>query len=140
MERGCLWNSFVMIGHVNAFLDLVRHALPDLVESFESIRQSFFTTAEQAAVRDLYSAIPAASFSEDALSVRPGHLAVLPATGLGWSDLGNPSRVLSVIENTGVQTEWKFRSSYREIWRPATAAAASEVSTESSYENERTTI
>jgi mannose-1-phosphate guanylyltransferase len=46
MERGCLWNSFVMISHVNAFLNLVRHTLPDLVDSFESIRQSFFTTAE----------------------------------------------------------------------------------------------
>ena len=55
MERGCLWNSFVMIGHVNAFLNLVRHTLPDLVDSFESIRQSFFTTAEPAAVRHLYS-------------------------------------------------------------------------------------
>ena len=43
MERGCLWNSFVMIGHVNAFMNLIRHALPELVESFESIRQALFT-------------------------------------------------------------------------------------------------
>jgi len=30
MERGCLWNSFVMIGHVNAFMSLIRHTLPEL--------------------------------------------------------------------------------------------------------------
>lgn len=125
MERGCLWNSFVMFGHVNAFLNLIRHALPDLVESFESIRPSFFTTAEQAALRNLYSAIPAASFSEDALSVQPDHLAVLRATGLGWSDLGDPNRVLSVIETKGVQMEWKFRPSHREKWHPAAAAGVS---------------
>jgi len=119
MDRGCLWNSFVMVGHVYAFLSLVRHALPDLVESFESIRQSFFTTAEQAAVRDLYSAIPAVSFSQEVLPVQPGNLAVLRATGLGWSDLGNPNRVLSVIENRGVQTEWRFKSSYGEQRQPA---------------------
>jgi len=125
MERGCLWNSFVMVGYVNAFLNLARHTIPDLVNSFESIRPSLFTTAEQAAVRDLYSEIPAASFSEDALSVHPDHLAVLRATGLGWSDLGDPNRVLSVIESKGVQTEQRFKSRYREKWRPATPAGVS---------------
>jgi mannose-1-phosphate guanylyltransferase len=112
MERGCLWNSFVMVGRVDAFLNLGRQALPDLVKAFESIRQSFFTTAEPGAVRNLYSAISAASFSEDALSVRPDHLAVLRSAGLGWSDLGDPNRVLSVIERKGVQTERKFKSSF----------------------------
>ena len=113
-----------MIGHINAFLDLVRQALPDLVESFESIRPSFFTAAEQAAVRNLYSTIPLASFSEDALSVRPDHLAVLRATDLGWSDRGNPNLVLSVIENKGVQTEWRFKSSFQEKWQLARVAVS----------------
>ena len=40
MERGCLWNSFVMVGHVHAFLNLIRQALPGLIEAFESIRTS----------------------------------------------------------------------------------------------------
>src|ERR1019366_9444794 len=31
MERGCLWNSLVMVGHVHAFLDLIRGALSSLV-------------------------------------------------------------------------------------------------------------
>ena len=47
MERGCLWNSFVMVGHVQAFLDLMRNTLPPLVEAFESIRSSFFTAYER---------------------------------------------------------------------------------------------
>jgi mannose-1-phosphate guanylyltransferase len=122
MERGCLWNSFVMIGHVNAFMNLVRHTLPELIKSFDSIRQALFTTAEPSAVRDLYSTIRAASFSEDVLSVQSDHLAVLRGTGLGWSDLGEPSRVLSILDRKNVRKEWGAHPDYEEK-RPAAAEA-----------------
>jgi mannose-1-phosphate guanylyltransferase len=110
MERGCLWNSFVMVGHVQAFLNLIRSALPSLVESFESIRSLFFTASEQEAVYDIYSGIRAANFSQDVLSVQPNGLAVLRASGLGWSDLGEPGRVRSVLERRGIQMESRFRA------------------------------
>ena len=108
MERGCLWNSFVMVGCVHAFLNLVRHALPGLLGAFEAIRRSLFTAYERAAVSDLYSGIRSTSFSQHVLSGQPNSLAVLRATGLGWSDLGEPGRVLSVLERKGVQTEWGY--------------------------------
>jgi mannose-1-phosphate guanylyltransferase len=110
MERGCLWNSFVMVGHIEAFLELTRRALPDLVRSFESIRTALFTTSERMALRELYSSISATSFSHDVLSVQADDLAVLRATGLGWSDLGEPSRVRSVLERQRVQKEHRFSS------------------------------
>lgn len=110
MELGCLGNSFVMVGHIEAFLDLTRRALPDLVQSFESIRTSLFTTSERMALRELYSGIPTTSFSHDVLSVQPDDLAVLRATGLGWSELGEPSRVRSVLERQTVQKEHRFSS------------------------------
>jgi hypothetical protein len=94
-----------MIGHVSAFLNLLRHTLPGLLDEFESIRSSFSTASEGTALSRLYSGICATSFSEDVLSVRHGDLAVLCATGLGWSDLGEPGRVLSVLERGGVGTD-----------------------------------
>ena len=106
MARGCLWNSFVMVGHVHAFLNLLRLALPSLIEAFESIRPSLFTAYEETALNEIYSSIGATSFSRDVLSVQPNNLAVLRATGLGWSDLGEPSRLLSILQRRGVQTEW----------------------------------
>jgi mannose-1-phosphate guanylyltransferase len=107
MAQGCLWNSFVMVGRVNAFLNPVRHTLP-FACAFESIRSSFSTASEEEELRELYSGIPATSFSQDVMSLRPRDLAVLCATGLGWSDLGEPGRVLSVLEGKGVKTEWGF--------------------------------
>ena len=109
MERGCLWNSFVMVGHLRAFLNLIRQALPRLIEAFESIRTWLFTAYEKTALSELYSGIGATSFSHEVLSVRPNDLAVLCATGLGWSDLGEPGRVRSVLERKGVQTKWGFK-------------------------------
>jgi mannose-1-phosphate guanylyltransferase len=114
MDRGCLWNSFIMVGHVHTFLNLIRHALPSLFQSFESIRSSFFTEHERTALCDLYSGIRSTSFSEDVLSVLPNRLAVLCATGLGWSDLGEPSRVRSVLERKGARTQWVLGAAYGE--------------------------
>jgi mannose-1-phosphate guanylyltransferase len=106
MERGCLWNSFVMVGHVRAFLNLIRQALPHLIEAFESIRTQLFTAYERTALNELYSSITATNFSQEVLSARPNDLAVLRATGLGWSDLGEPGRVRSVLERKSVQEKW----------------------------------
>jgi mannose-1-phosphate guanylyltransferase len=110
MAQGCLWNSFVMVGRVNAFLNPVRHTLPLLLAAFESILSSFSTASEEKELRALYSSIPTTSFSQDVMSLRPRDLAVLSASGLGWSDLGEPGRVLSVLEGKGVKTEWGFRA------------------------------
>jgi mannose-1-phosphate guanylyltransferase len=103
MAQGCLWNTFIMVGSVSAFLNLIRRTLSDLLESFESIRSSLLTVFERTAARDLYFGLRATSFSQDVLAARPTDLAVLRASGLGWSDLGEPSRVLSVRERQGVQ-------------------------------------
>ena len=110
IERGCLWNSFVMVGCIHAFLDLIRRTLPGLVELFESIRSSLFTADERTSLRELYSGIGATSFSQDVLSAQPNALAVLRATGLGWSDLGEPSRVRSVQDRKSVRTTRVFRT------------------------------
>ena len=106
MERGCLWNSFVMVGRVDAFLGLIRRALPSLFACFESIRRSLFSAKEWAAMLEVYSGIRTSNFSDDVLAVNPNDLAVLPCRNLGWSDLGETGRVLSVLEQNGISAEW----------------------------------
>src|SRR5688572_24292070 len=106
MKNGCLWNSFVMVGKIDTFLGLIRRALPRLIGEFESIRPELFTAREDAAVRHLYSGIPSSSFSEEVLSTHPCDLAVICSSNLGWSDLGDTNRVLSVLESESVKPEW----------------------------------
>jgi mannose-1-phosphate guanylyltransferase len=100
MAKGCLWNSFVMVGHVQTFLDLVRHALPSMSEAFEGTRRSLFTPGEGTAFSELYRGIRETSFAQHVLSLQSHRLAVVRAIGLGWSDLGEPGRVRSVLERT----------------------------------------
>lgn len=106
LERGCLWNSFIMIGKVGTFLSLIRRALPELARSFASIRSTYETARERAAVRDLYSKTAPIHFSERVLSAFPEDLAVLGSANFGWSDLGETSRVLAVLDRHEARPEW----------------------------------
>jgi mannose-1-phosphate guanylyltransferase len=108
MKRGCLWNSFVMVGRVGSFLEVVRRALPGLFEAFHSIRLKLGTATERTVLSDLYARIDASSFSHEVLSTRCRDWAVLPGRNLGWSDLGEADRVLSLLGRKGVQAEWAF--------------------------------
>src|SRR5689334_14212759 len=43
MERGCLWNTFVMVGSVEAMLKLTRAAMPELFAAFNAVTPAFET-------------------------------------------------------------------------------------------------
>ena len=102
MRRGCFWNSFIMVGRVDSFLNLVGRTVPHLYKSFRAIAPAFFTEREEAAVLNLYMSIPSGSFSTDVLSVDPGNLAVLCSKTLEWADVGEVGRALSLIR--GMET------------------------------------
>jgi mannose-1-phosphate guanylyltransferase len=91
MAAGCLWNSFVMVGRVSAFLKLMRLALPRLLAAFE--------TPPRIDIAEVYGRIDPANFSHDVLSISPSRLAVLPVEHAGWTDLGEPERVINALRD-----------------------------------------
>ena len=116
MHSGCLWNSFVMVGRVDRFLELTQRAIPRLHNSFESIRKSFQTAIEGLVLSALYDVIPSSSFSDEVLSVSPNGLAVMRGSGLGWSDLGEPGRVLSTLARIGPKPTMALRTIQIRRW------------------------
>jgi hypothetical protein len=38
--------------------------------------------------------------------MRPANLAVLPVSGVGWSDLGNSRRVMATLARARIHAEW----------------------------------
>jgi mannose-1-phosphate guanylyltransferase len=92
---GCLWNSFIMVGRVQTFLDLTHRALPELCRAFAPIGAN--DSADPAILDSVYAPLPSVSFSVQVLSAYPTALGVLRADGLGWSDLGEPVRVLALL-------------------------------------------
>jgi mannose-1-phosphate guanylyltransferase len=105
MEHGCLWNSFVMVGRVDALLKMTRAALPEMYAAFATIMPTFETATEHKAVAKLYSQIEDTNFSHKVLAVRPEDLMVMRVGDVGWSDLGEPNRVLSTLARMGVQSQ-----------------------------------
>lgn len=104
--RGGLWNSFVIVAHVARLRDLMRRALPALDEAFRPVQAAVGTAREAAAADGVYAELPALDFSDHVLAPNPADLAVLPVTGVRWTDLGQPRRVFAVLRALGLRPPW----------------------------------
>ncbi len=104
-KRGCLWNTFVMVGTVAAFLQIIRANVGELLELLGSARM--WTGEETHIEHSLYGRVPPVSFSVDVLSAtETSRLAVLRLKQAGWSDLGDPGRALLAIRDGGHNPMW----------------------------------
>jgi mannose-1-phosphate guanylyltransferase len=106
LERGCVWNTFVMIGRAQAFLDLIRAGAPDIYQAFESLLAlpESVSTAER--LNAIYQCVATADFSKLVLSGAPDRLGVSCQGDVGWSDLGDPRRLMTALDETGIKREW----------------------------------
>jgi mannose-1-phosphate guanylyltransferase len=112
MERGCLWNSFVMVGAVSAFLKMIRHATSGLYTKFTAVRSKLSTASETNAMEIVYADLRDSNFSREVLQTRPADLLVCPVRGSKWSDLGNPRRVFSTLAGLGAAPSKKHEPAH----------------------------
>lgn len=105
LRRGCLWNTFIMIGRASAFRDVLDAAVPGVVRAFASAFAD--GEIEERRARDLYSSLAAVDFSRQVLSMRTDRLQVLKLANAGWSDLGKPERVMAVLARAGIRPRWE---------------------------------
>jgi mannose-1-phosphate guanylyltransferase len=101
--RGCLWNSFVMVASARALIDIIASATPALYNAFASAMRLFGTDDEPTMMQKLYVLLGEINFSDRVLALVPAPLAVLKVTGIKWSDLGEPNRVLASIQLAGLR-------------------------------------
>jgi mannose-1-phosphate guanylyltransferase len=98
-RRGCLWNTFITMGRVGAFMELLHATVPQLTRSLEA---SF----RNGQIDQLYSRIAPVDFSRAVLTRMPGRLVVLRDAASGWTDFGSPRRVMDVLLSQGVCPPW----------------------------------
>lgn len=126
MNQGALWNTFVMVGHVSTFLEMIAAALPELMEMFPA--GSLWTGSELHIPEFIYQRLNATDFSRCVLSraAQNSRLIVLLLRHAGWSDLGHPDRVLAVLEARGLTPWWreKWEASCRQPKTMATLAGS----------------
>jgi mannose-1-phosphate guanylyltransferase len=104
--RGCLWNSFVMVASAQALLELMASATPALYHTFTCLAPLLGTDQETEMMGKVYGRLKETNFSDRVLALVPERLAVLKVTGIKWSDLGEPNRVLASIQLAGVRPRW----------------------------------
>jgi mannose-1-phosphate guanylyltransferase len=93
LERGCLWNTFMMIAPARAFLAMLRSMVPELVAALMRSRR----------LDHLYHAIKPSDFSRQVLCACKDRLCVLEAPQVDWSDLGNPRRMAAAMSRMGLE-------------------------------------
>ncbi len=109
LTRGCLWNSFVMVGRIAAFIDLFATGSRDLLQAFEPIRRARGSAREAAVAERIYAMLPELNFSERVLVPAADRLGVVRIKGVEWSDWGNPERVFATLRRTGWHPRWLDR-------------------------------
>jgi hypothetical protein len=87
----------IVVGHLDAFDELLAAAVPDLWRTFAALDQPLAPAVEAAMIDRLYGAIGSSDFSRDVLASQPDRLAVVNLRDSGWTDLGQPGRVLDVL-------------------------------------------
>lgn len=98
IERGALWNAFILAGAVQAFISLFEQRHGELLDEMRTaLRFDASGSADSAALTDLYSRLPEIDFSRHVLDGSEAMLRVQPVPPCGWSDLGTPKRVSEAL-------------------------------------------
>jgi len=106
LDRGCLWNTFVMVGCATAFLGMIRNASPTLYRTFEPLLSLPDPAMETEMMQRVYDVLPIADFSKQVLAVSTERLAVASLDDIGWSDLGDPRRLVTTLYESGIENPW----------------------------------
>ncbi len=108
LGRDSVWNTFVMVGRAKAFLEMFDAALPELTDAFATA--TLWRGSETHLEHSIYKAMPFADLSKQVLSAETKRLLVLRMGDVGWSDLGDPERVLATFSSGSAPVsvaEWR---------------------------------
>jgi mannose-1-phosphate guanylyltransferase len=99
LARGCLWNTFVTIGRASVFLELLGSQIPEILPHI----------AAGVAGADLdaaYGQVRSVDFSAEVLAPLAHRLLVVRDAASGWTDLGNPRRVIDTLLRNRIEPPW----------------------------------
>jgi mannose-1-phosphate guanylyltransferase len=97
IERGALWNAFIVAARAQALLAIYRRRCPEVVREMYAAIERDRQDRKAAATQSLYECLPSLDFSRHLLEQETSSLRVLPVPQCGWSDLGTPARLARVL-------------------------------------------
>lgn len=128
LERGSLWNTFVMVGKISAFLEMICSALPGVLAVFRQFPTHRAPDEELRIPDSVYERIPSADFSRQVLATETERLIVQRLGPVVWSDLGDCGRAVAALSRCrpepGWAARWRLAKQPRQIACPPAAATA----------------
>jgi hypothetical protein len=90
-----------VVGHIQAFMDILKETVPEI---WNPIAEAGGTRLARDCrlLRSVYDSIGPSDFSRDVLAASTERLAVVGPLEAGWTDLGEPHRVLAAMANRGL--------------------------------------
>jgi mannose-1-phosphate guanylyltransferase len=105
-RSGFLWNSLIVVARARVLRAVGREYIPDVDARLSRIEAFAGSVHETWAVQQAYALMPSANFSREVLERGAESLAVLRVSGVLWSDLGTPDRVLRTLRRIGASPPW----------------------------------
>jgi mannose-1-phosphate guanylyltransferase len=103
IDRGALWNTLVMVGHVGAFVNMINASRAGLANAFHGC---LWEGEEVNIAEPCYQRIYAVDFLRDVLSIQAPNLLTLRAGLPGWNDLREPQSLIDVLESANTSLPW----------------------------------
>jgi mannose-1-phosphate guanylyltransferase len=104
--NGYLWNTFVLAGHLHAFMRAARQAVPEVLESLGAAAAFLGTRYETEVLAATYRSLRPINFSRTLLAGQPEALLALPVRAVYWSDWGDPQRILRTLRRFDRHPAW----------------------------------
>lgn len=90
------WNSGMFIWKVDAILAEIKRQMPELSEAILTIADAWDTNARENVVQERWMPLKSQTIDYGIME-KAEHVAVLPAGGLGWSDVGSWDSLFEVL-------------------------------------------
>lgn len=98
IDRGALWNSFIIAARASALLGLFVSREPAIVAGVRSaIQDDGHATDGGRAIARLYERLPSIDFSSHVLQCTDVGLRCVKVDRCGWNDLGTPTRLAATL-------------------------------------------
>ncbi len=102
LGRGCLWNSFVIVGTAESFIKYIKMFAREVYDPLYEIRDYIGTPLESSAIGHAFDRVPVVNFSRFVLERIREHLYVMEVPDVYWNDWGEEHRIKRDIERFGL--------------------------------------
>jgi mannose-1-phosphate guanylyltransferase len=103
LQKGCLWNTLVLVGDIKTFLSQFQNIVPEIYDPLYHTITLYNPVERESILNEIYPLLPSINFSEAILESCTGQLCVMEVSDTNWSDWGDEHRILTDIERLNLK-------------------------------------